>query len=128
MSVDLSKYLRPQKKSYNDIYMAMMDRKYDSGWIEFILPRLESQTDSKRSYGMGLNDEKEIKAFWKNKYLHSNYVAMVKLLSKYSKEEYLSTITERGRFKIKQSIEIFLPYANEEEKMYLEGVLNFYKE
>ena len=116
MSVDLSKYLVPQKQKYNRIYADISSHKYDSGWVEFIFPRMESQCDSPRSYGTGLKDEKEKQSFWKNSFLRSNYIEMLRLLAEYTHNEYHSILTERARQKIKQSIELFYDMADDEDR------------
>lgn len=110
MSTDFSKYLTYQKKNYTEIYAQLQNRYYDAGWIEYILPRLETQCDSPRSYGTGLESMKAVQKFWSNKRLRTNYLQLIKVLNEYTNEEYNTVISERGRYKIKQSVELFLPY------------------
>lgn len=109
MAVDLSKYLKFQKNKYTNVYMQVKRKVYDSGWVDYIFPRLESQCDSPRSYGTGLNSEKEVTKFWSNKLLRNNYLEIIKLFNVYSKEEYNTIVSDRGKFKIKQSVELFIP-------------------
>lgn len=113
MSVDLSKYLRFQKKNYTIVYSQLLNGIYNSGWVEYILPRLESQCDSPRSYGTGLNSQKEVKSFWSTKLLRENYINIIKLLNDF---EDINIISNRGKFKMIQSIELFLPLTNNEDK------------
>ena len=115
MSINFSKYLNFQKKNYPQVYADVLNKYYDSGWVEYILPRLESQCDSKRSYGTGLNSQKEVEKFWNNKLLRNNYINIIKLFNNYTYDEYQSIITDRGKYKIKQSVELFLPYAKDND-------------
>jgi len=112
MSVDLSKYLTTQKNIYTQTYSDIFNKKYDSGWIDYIFPRLEEQCDSPRSKGTGLKSKKEVEKFWNTQLLHNNYIEMLKLLNNYTVEEYKSIISERGRYKIKQSLNIFIHQSN----------------
>lgn len=116
MSVDLSKYLRFQKKNYTIVYSQLLNGIYNSGWVEYILPRLESQCDSPRSYGTGLNSQKEVKSFWSTKLLRENYINIIKLLNEFKD---INIISDRGKFKMIQSIELFLPLTNNEDKQLL---------
>lgn len=113
MSVDLSKYLRFQKKNYTIVYSQLLNGIYNSGWVEYLLPRLESQCDSPRSYGTGLNSQKEVKSFWSTKLLRENYINIIKLLNEF---EDINIISDRGKFKMIQSIELFLPLTTNEDK------------
>lgn len=121
MSVDLSKYLKFQKKNYTKIYAELLNGVYNSGWVEYILPRLESQCDSPRSYGTGLNSQKEVNSFWKTKLLRENYINIVKLLNEL---EDVNIISDRGKFKMRQSINLFLPLANDCDYKLLTEFLN----
>ena len=106
MSVDLSKYLEKQKKNYAEVYASMLYKKYDSGWVDYVFPRLKEQEDSPRSRGLGLT-EKEREAFWKNKLLRNNYLEMLKVFLTYTPEEYNTVLIERARYKINQSTQLF---------------------
>ena len=117
---DLSKYLRFQKKHYNTVYLELSNQYYNAGWVDYILPRLEEQCDSQRSYGSGFNSQKEVRSFWNTKLLRENYINIIKLLNKL---EDINIISNRGKFKIKQSINLFLPLANEEDKILLSKFL-----
>jgi uncharacterized protein (DUF1810 family) len=63
MSVDLSKYLSVQKEAYPVAYSHVLNKQYDSGWVDFVFPRLLSQCDSPRSTQYGLDDIKMARAF-----------------------------------------------------------------
>ena len=121
MSIDLSRYLDFQKRNYTKVYLDIRNKKYDSGWIEYVLPRMEVQCDSPRSYGTGLKDKREVNKFWNNKLLKNNYINIIKLLNKYTLEEYKSILSERGRYKINQSIDLFLPLAKENDFQLLDS-------
>ena len=108
MSVDLSKYLQFQKRNYTQIYIDVLNNKYDAGWIDLVLPRLEEQCDSPRSKGTGLNTEKELKSFWNNKLLKNNYLEILNILD-------FNILNDRAKFKIKQSINNFINLADEKE-------------
>lgn len=114
MSINLNRYLKPQKKNYAIIYSDTLLKKYDSGWVDYIFPRLKEQEDSERSKGYGLED-KEIDALWNNKLLRNNYIEMLKLiLNNYTPEDYNTIFSDRARYKINQSIHIFLGKQNSE--------------
>lgn len=128
MSINFSKYLNFQRKNYTQVYADILNKYYDSGWIEYILPRLEKQCDSKRSYGTGLNNEKEVEKFWNNKLLRNNYINIIKLFNDYTNDEYNTIVTDRGKYKIKQSVELFLPYAKDKDLIELTNFIsNKYK-
>ena len=115
MSVDLSRYLKAQNSNYTNIYLQILNKQYDSGWIEFVFPRYVEDCSSIRSKQYGLINQKEAKSFWKTKLLRRNYIEMLKVINKMTKEEYENVFSERGRFKIKQSLDIFSDYAQDED-------------
>ena len=45
MSINFSKYLKFQRKNYTQVYADILNKYYDSGWVEYILPRLEEVKD-----------------------------------------------------------------------------------
>ena len=121
MSIDLSKYLTFQKKYYTRLYTELSNQYYNAGWVDRVMPRLEVQCDSARSYGTGFNSDKEVRAFWKNKLLRENYINVVKLLNNFDD---ITTVSARGRFKMKQSLELFIPIAESNDKILLQTLFN----
>ena len=123
MSADLSRYLTAQKSKYTIVYGQMIEKKYDSGWIEFIFPRYLKDCNSEKSKYYGLTSEKEAEAFWKTKLLRRNYIELLKAISRMDREEYLTVFSDRGRLRINQSLSIFKEYAVDDDKKVIEDFL-----
>ena len=117
MSIDLKKYLIAQKEYYPSIYGKVMDKKYESGWVDFVFPRLLIECDSARSREYGLSDMKTAQAFWKNKLLRTNYIEMIKIIQEsMTTKEYKEVFSDRARKKIDDSLSLFIGISKENEK------------
>lgn len=112
MSVDLSKYLKAQKESYPIAYSKVLHKQYESGWVDFVFPRMLEQCDSPRSREYGLDNGKVLSAFWKNKLLRENYTRMITAIRHMTVEEFKQVFSARAQFKILDSINLFIQHIN----------------
>jgi len=132
MSVNLKVFLDAHDREYTKRYAEVLEKVYDSGWIEFVFPRLKSEYPSNRGLSdvYGLNDEREAKSFWNNKKLRTDYIEMLKVFRKMTKEEYENNVTERGKVKINSSLNLFLDVCesthDDLDKDLIEEFLNYY--
>ena len=116
MSVDLSRFLDMQKSHYAEQYGMIFQNQYDSGWIEYIFPRMITECYSPRSQRYGLASEKEKNAFWRNKYLRRNYIEMLRLVNKKLDTPMHELFSDRAKMKIWQSVQIFYPIAEKSDR------------
>lgn len=123
MSVDLSRYLAAHRQRYTIVYTQLMDKYYDSGWIEFVFPRYLKDCNSDKSKYYGLQNEKEVQSFWGTKLLRRDYIEMLKVINRMTREEYYTIFSDRGRFRIRQSLEIFTPLAKDDDKLIMENFI-----
>ena len=59
-----------------------------------------------------------------NKLLRNNYINIIKLFNSYTSDEYQNIVTDRGKYKIKQSVELFLPYAKDKDLIELTNFIS----